>query len=250
MLVLAYHSIRAERDDPLAVAPTNFLAQIRWLRRSYTVVRLTELVAAFRGGSIEKNIAAITFDDGLCDNYEILFPIVRSLGIPITIFLPIDYIGSSRLFEGEHLAGDSKVEARFRSCMTWEQVHEMAEGGVEFGSHSFSHRRLSKLTHTELEHEIAGSRSWLQEKLQQPVDFFCYPFGDFDERCINLVKAAGYSGAVVTPSRDIPSTVFTLHRVGVYRHNSLPVLRLKASALGQRLRGMSLIRAGLGGRLG
>jgi peptidoglycan/xylan/chitin deacetylase (PgdA/CDA1 family) len=38
----------------------------------------------------------------------------------------------------------------------------------------------------------------LRRRFQQPVAFFCYPVGAFDPGVIQLVRDAGYTGAVTT----------------------------------------------------
>jgi peptidoglycan/xylan/chitin deacetylase (PgdA/CDA1 family) len=98
-LIVYYHDIYNElvNDlyicDPTLLVPSRlFLDQIRYLRRHYEIVSLDEAV-----NSKSKKVAAITFDDGYRGVYNTAFPILKNMGIPATIFLPTDYIGSSKL---------------------------------------------------------------------------------------------------------------------------------------------------------
>jgi peptidoglycan/xylan/chitin deacetylase (PgdA/CDA1 family) len=83
---------------------------------------------------------------------------------------------------------------------SWDQVREMANHGVEIGSHTRTHPRLSLLSDESLWEEIEGSKRELEEQLSRPVVSFAYPYGtplDFDDRCRRAVAAANYTSAVV-----------------------------------------------------
>ncbi len=47
-----------------------------------------------------------------------------------------------------------------------------------------------------LEREISSSRAIMEENLGCKVDFFSYPWGDFDEIVVSFLKSVGYRGAV------------------------------------------------------
>ncbi len=89
------------------------------------------------------------------------------------------------------------------ALMNWEQLHQMATSGlVDVGSHTCTHKRLTNaLTQAELEYEISHSKFILEEKLKSPVDFFCFPNGDYNEAALSLVKK--YYQAAVTTKRGI-----------------------------------------------
>ena len=236
MLILAYHSIHPERRDALAVHPDAFRAQLDWLEGAYDLVPLHELVEARLGGGDHRRLAALTFDDGLRDNYAHLFPILRERRIAAAIFLALDFIGTERLFEGENMKR-APLRDDDRRGMSWAQVEEMRDSGlVTFGSHTFSHARLPRLDAAQRQREIDGSRRFLHDRLGVPADFFCYPFGDFDEASKRAVADAGYRAAFVTSRSLRDEDAFTLRRVGVYGHNSLRDVRLKANPLVRRLR--------------
>jgi peptidoglycan/xylan/chitin deacetylase (PgdA/CDA1 family) len=100
-VILTFHHVRAESQlaDPFdtcdSVSAELFRQILEHVRDRYTVVSLPELHAARR----EKSpLAAVTFDDGWRDNYDVAFPVLRELGIPATIFITTGKIGSEEPF--------------------------------------------------------------------------------------------------------------------------------------------------------
>jgi peptidoglycan/xylan/chitin deacetylase (PgdA/CDA1 family) len=85
--------------------------------------------------------------------------------------------------------------------MTWEETQELARSEVvRIGSHSHSHTPLPRLTPVDVAHELADSRRQLSSKVQQPIDSFAYPNGDYTAESVALVRDAGYSLAFTTDS--------------------------------------------------
>lgn len=79
-----------------------------------------------------------------------------------------------------------------------DEVAKMHKEGHEIGSHTNSHVLLPQCADEELEAELVGSRTCLEEWLAAPVQHFCYPNGDHDERTEVAVAKAGYSTGVTT----------------------------------------------------
>jgi len=103
--------------------------------------------------------------------------------------------------------------------LSWEEIEEMVEGGVEIGSHTLDHPVLSRLTVAEAERQIVESRDRLAARLNRPIRFFSYPNGkreDVTSAVQELVRAAGYRGAVSTIEgrARASSDPFLLERVG------------------------------------
>ena len=102
---------------------------------------------------------------------------------------------------------------------SWDQLREMAAGGIEIGSHSRSHPRLSLLSQDELRDEIEGSKRDIEAQISRPVTSFAYPNGreqDFDDRCKRAVAAAGYSHAVAGYyGPDVLRDVFAFKRLSI-----------------------------------
>ena len=96
-------------------------------------------------------------------------------------------------------------------------VREMVARGIMVGAHTVLHPMLTREPELHLQWELTESRRRLQEICGREVVHFAYPFGDHDDRVVNLVRDAGYRSAVTTdygwnlPGHD----VYRLRRVDV-----------------------------------
>lgn len=84
--------------------------------------------------------------------------------------------------------------------LSWSQIIEIADKGIEFGSHTHTHSILSKLSSEKKQWEIKHSKNVLENHLQREVICFCYPNGhlqDFDDETVKFVSQAGYKCATV-----------------------------------------------------
>ncbi len=81
--------------------------------------------------------------------------------------------------------------------LSWEQMREMDPNLITIGSHTLDHPILPTLDDRELQRQLVQSRTLLEQRLQRPVEFFCYPNGANDLRARALV-ARHYRAAVTT----------------------------------------------------
>ena len=89
----------------------------------------------------------------------------------------------------------AKGRAQLGRGLTWDQVREMAAGGIEFGSHTASHCCLTKVEPQQLDRELVHSKRRLEQQLGKPITAIAYPFGGraaFDDTVIAAVRRAGY----------------------------------------------------------
>ena len=79
--------------------------------------------------------------------------------------------------------------------MTWDNVREMSQNGMEFGSHSITHPILSQLELDDLEREIQDSKSIIEQQINKGICSISYPEGGdfaFNENVLKQVDKAGY----------------------------------------------------------
>jgi peptidoglycan/xylan/chitin deacetylase (PgdA/CDA1 family) len=79
----------------------------------------------------------------------------------------------------------------------------MSENGIEFGAHTVSHPRLTKIPLEKAREEIEESKREIEEKLGKQVKCFSYPYGDYNAEIIEIVKEAGFTCAVAPHSFPI-----------------------------------------------
>lgn len=230
MIILAYHRVTPETRGSLSVTVRNFRAQLGCLLdRGLRNVSLDSEVRSSRWRYAFDRTFAITFDDGYRDNYFHAMPVLRDMGLTATIFVTVDFIGSERLYPWDEKRPEIRDDPRSEDkSVTWEQLREMeTSGAFSVGSHTLSHPELAHLTSDRVRHEVVESKQVLERRLLHPIQLFCYPRGSLNRSVVTLVREAGYTLAVVTPPRPVPSSLYTLPRVGVYRNTDLGTFRRK-----------------------
>ena len=122
------------------------------------------------------------------------------------------------------LAGELKVSLpdippEKYSAMTWEQVRVARRAGVEIGSHTCTHPRLTRVDNQQLEDELIRSKKKIENELEESVSAFCYPFGrpsDIDPHVKRVVATAGYRYATSCYyDLDLASDLYEIKRLPV-----------------------------------
>jgi len=76
--------------------------------------------------------------------------------------------------------------------LDWQQIREMHEHGIEFGSHACSHRILTRLDRETASTELQQSKQSLQDATGVEIKTIAYPNGDYDNDLGKLTRQAGY----------------------------------------------------------
>ncbi|MDA8079484.1 MAG: polysaccharide deacetylase family protein [Nitrospiraceae bacterium] len=221
-MVLMYHNICVPPQDAglrsLYVTPRMFRYQMWYLRAAGFRVAPLEVVADFAEAGGTEKIIALTFDDGFEDFFHNAYPVLREYGYPSTVFIVSDRVGGENRWD----AGSVGVRKRL---LTWEQINELKNNNVTFGSHTRTHPFLSRLVDEQIAEEVAGSKRTIEERLNLPADTFCYPYGDYDSRVAEAVRNAGYRCAVTTKRGRVlrGDSLFELRRSFI-RLNTHPLL--------------------------
>lgn len=110
-VVLMYHRVLpgqppadAFSADAIIVTPTTFDRQMRFLKRFFNPVSLTEFEAMLNGHAPWRpRTCVVTFDDGWYDNVEYALPVLHSHSVPAAVFVATHYLGSDDTFWPERL---------------------------------------------------------------------------------------------------------------------------------------------------
>ena len=185
-----YHSVSQVPYDPnhVCVRPWRFAQQMEHLRRRrLRGVSVRELLVASAVGE-DRGLVGLTFDDGFDDYIEHALPVLRRFGFTATLYPVVALLGKSNRW-------DQASRGPVLRVADAEQLRALRGSGTEIGSHTLTHVRLSRVDDEELEREVVESRERLEEILGGDVVGFCYPYGDHDERVVEVVRRAGYDYA-------------------------------------------------------
>jgi peptidoglycan/xylan/chitin deacetylase (PgdA/CDA1 family) len=187
--ILMYHYVSPLPPNPdqyrrdLTVQPENFEAQLQYLAEAgYHAITLSDLYLHLtQGYPLPDKPVVLTFDDGYQDAYEVVFPLMLDYGFTGTFFV---------------LATPTHFESP--GYMTWSQMKEMSDAGMEIQAHGRDHVDLRRRSNDYLVYQILGIQEAIRAHTGQLPRFFCYPSGQYDANVVAVLKSAGYWGAVTT----------------------------------------------------
>lgn len=227
--ILTYHNIG---DAPpgathrgLYLSLPKFRAHLAALGRHHCAgLSMDEGLPHLRGTSSGR-AAIITFDDGYADNVEYALPVLREHGCTATCYLVASQIGGSNVWDWD------EVRAR-KPLMDLSLVRQWLGAGMKVGSHTLTHPRLSGLDRASKRREIVDSKALLEDRLGVPIQHFCFPYGDHDPECLELVREAGYVTAVTTQRGRVRpgQSLYSLPRIGNSGKRSRFVFQARALA--------------------
>jgi peptidoglycan/xylan/chitin deacetylase (PgdA/CDA1 family) len=185
--VLVYHNFSPDKTDKMTVSRASFEDQMRLLKeRGYRVISLDQLFdfLDFKKQIPSKSVV-ITIDDGWKTAYEIAFPVLKKFDYPATLFVYTGLINTSR------------------KAMTWEQVKELADNGIDIQSHTITHRDLAGVQDKEsfkeyldaVEKEIIESSNIIKKNTGRDCRYLAYPFGNSSNIVVAVLKRNGFRGA-------------------------------------------------------
>ncbi len=189
--ILMYHDVLSEPEVFFDLVPEQFEDHLRTLKENgFTAISLDQLVQHLRTGApLPEKPVVLSFDDGYAGHYEHVFPLLQKYQMPGVFFV----------FPGKV---DGDVVGR--STLTWEQVKEMAADPlITIASHSVTHPPdLREFSDADLAYEMTESKRRLEEMIGQPVHYFSYPAGHYDERVAQAAADAGYLAAFTMRQND------------------------------------------------
>jgi peptidoglycan/xylan/chitin deacetylase (PgdA/CDA1 family) len=117
--------------------------------------------------------ACISFDDGHLSNLSLALPVLQSLDLHAIFFITTDWINRAGFMDEDHL-------------------REIIKAGMLVGSHGCSHRYFSDLQVDELRHEMQGSKSRLEQVLNEEVPAIALPGGRDHPELRKIAREIGY----------------------------------------------------------
>lgn len=188
--VFVYHRFGDSRYPSTNIELPVFTEQLEYLKQNdYNVLLLGEIVDRLRAGQeLPEKCVALTVDDGYLTFMTGAMPLLKKYGFAATLFVNTDSVGGS-------------------SYLTWPQLRQLQQQGVEIGNHSASHPYFVSneveeplLWHDQSITDIDNAQGEFLEQLQEKPQLFAYPYGEYSPQLEQLIEKLGFKAAVAQQS--------------------------------------------------
>jgi len=197
--ILVYHAI--ETPDAYGnVSASRFRRDLEFLDDRFEVV---DLPAALTHPTTGGKRVAVTIDDGYRSVHTHALPIARELSVPLTVFVPVGFVGGDRAEftyrfhtspAGKSAFNDpssrQQVDRPPPTFLSEQQLGELVdEKLVCIGAHTRMHPDLAELSDpSTARSEIRDARAELEALIDDSVDRFSFPYGRYDDRALSIVR--------------------------------------------------------------
>lgn len=216
-VMLMYHAVSPpgrKHAWPWSIGLRDFVAHLDFLAgEGWTTMTQDELI--LQGVSAPPRTVVITFDDGYADNLAACEQLVRR-GMRATWFIVSGSVGRAPAWPDEGRPAGRLLGA--------DDLRAFQSAGMEIGSHTVNHVRLTEVDDARIEDEMRRSKAELEDLLGATVASLAYPYGAFDARCIDAARRAGYRSACTT------RTGWALHDKSAFELRRLTVFNLDTPA--------------------
>jgi len=190
--VLMYH--RIVDDASLAqrhwtcLHVDNLAQQLRMLDRcGFTTITFDDYRLSLSGElNLPRKPVIVSFDDGFLDTYRLAFPLLRELGMKAVVFVVAGKNVRSNIWDRHRGVPPAPL-------LEPGHIAEMSREGIEIGSHSLSHPRLTDLPDDEAWKELSHSKLLLEILIGSAINSISYPYGLVNERIKSMAHDAGYT---------------------------------------------------------
>jgi peptidoglycan/xylan/chitin deacetylase (PgdA/CDA1 family) len=228
LAVLMYHNVGprpAGTNRWLTISAERFRAHIEWLaRHGYSGITARQWLEHLRNNAVlPPKLVMLTFDDGYRGIADYAFPVLKEFGFPGVVFVVTARIGQTACW-----AGSSSPSAI--PLLGADVLRRWSDEGIEFGSHSRTHRDLRSLAPASLHDELAGSRADLEGVLGREVCAFAYPYG-FSNETVRAAAAGVFPLCFTTlpGTNDRQTQPHLLRRARVLPYDTALDVRFRAS---------------------
>ncbi len=184
--VLMFHEVgyleTKEFNDSNYILKSSLESKMLYLSANgYTTITMGELYDNWINGTkLPEKPVVLTFDDGYASHFTYVKDVLDRFNAKGTF-----YIVQDRLF--------MDIENR-----NLEGVKALHEAGQEIGVHTYSHPDFSKMTYDEIYQEVIKCKSFLEDNLEIKMTTFSYPFGNYNDSAIKVLKDLSFKTAVTT----------------------------------------------------
>jgi len=237
--ILLYHRVAPSAPKLLTeytVSPEAFEEQLDYLNKNaFRSIEPKDIYRwLYQGYSLPREGILITFDDGYRNFLEYAWPLLKRYNFSATIYLVAGKIGKINDW-------DKNTTEEDLSLLNWQEIRDLQNEGVSFGSHTITHPKLAHIPLKKIFKELKKSKEILDRELAAPVISLAYPFGIYNRTIIYATSLYGYEFALSTNQGfcTTKSPLYALPRIEVLNSDSLDVFINKLEIIPKSIYSMS-----------
>lgn len=168
--ILNGHRIAHENE------PHTFKTLLQELSQKVSFIKIEEAVERImRKEQPHKPLVAFTFDDGFMECYDIFAPLLEEFGTNALFFVNPNYVdGDASYIENFN---NHVVLTEGKTPLRWSHLKELAKRGHIIGAHTMDHYMINTNDEQTLRYQIENCKSVIEQQIQQPCNFFAFPYG-------------------------------------------------------------------------
>ena len=176
-VTLVYHRFGDNRYPSANTSVQDFEAHIRYLKNHGFVFSTASQVYENCEQFLDQKQVVITIDDGYHSFYLNGLTVLKRNNVKATLFINTESVG-------------------WKDYLTWEQIKEISNQGIEIGHHSHAHSYFMNLSDSErvqkFKDDLLKADYLFQKHLGYVPKVYSYPYGEFDQLMLNVLKKHGY----------------------------------------------------------
>lgn len=190
--VLAYHDLKPydlmtkeDKNNQFIDSVENFEKQMKYIsKHNYKTLSMDEFYCwMIKKCNQPKKSVVITLDDGNKSVYEYVLPILKKYNLKATSF-----VITSRIINNADVGSDYNY-------LTKEMIEDSIDkySGLEFHSHTHNmHRSINGVTAVNVYNSDQMRDDIMEVENYLSTNFIAYPFGDYNETYIKVLKEQNY----------------------------------------------------------
>lgn len=260
----------SDLHSDLSIDVKKFEEQIKYLKKQgHTFLKMSDLDSLEHKKIYKPTI--VYFDDGFKNNLINALPILQHNNIPATIFITTGFVDRTHFLwtlkhryflqkknwpknkiklETARLKGllpeERSEELKkiylennfvfnlkdFEVFLNWDDVVFLSKNNIEIGSHSVSHKNLTKCNNEDLNFEISQSKDIIEKKIGKTIHSFSYPHGRWNSEVNKTLKQNGFKfitskGVGLNKKQDTLEKPFILKNIAVRQNENLMYFKIK-----------------------
>ena len=170
-VIFMYHKFDVSKYPSTNITLKQFEEHLQEFSHSkYNVKSLDYIIDTIvNNGDLPANTIGLSVDDADRSFLTKAWPLLKKKGFPVTLFVTTNAINS-------------------KNYLNWDEIRQLKNEGVTIGAHSHNHQHMSDLNIDELNNAIETSNKVFLKEIGEIPDLFAYPYGETNEKMIELLK--------------------------------------------------------------